>query len=760
MIGVGFCVLSGFSAVAVAATADGQQTESQHREAVQLARGGKYDQSLSILQSLEAQGDTESGFWADYVTILSWAGKDQEMLAVADKHYGNDFSSLPEYAGMPLARTYFQNGQEEKGCEVLTALIAKGSAAAKLAYAEHVQQTGQYQAGKDIYGELAVTDAVPAIKLYESQARAAMDRNDFIEAERYFSLMKSSASASDDDTVRDVDALRAALYIRHREEDRAVNILRPYVENGQATMNMVSDYLTALRFDNKQKEAIADFKKYCPDWSKMPVYGLQNMADLYLRAGKFSQADELYIYILTREDIGYVRMGHAYCLAMNRHEGKAYAEYQTIVQKYSNLQSAVATDGTTFLSMGKIHLARELYGLVGTTPAEKNAYQLQYATALSDIDTDTDNEGMNFEQTEILNGRTYYHEAQDILQRLSNDPELGVAARAGLAANKVKKGLYADADRMLQSLNEKNSMAPEVSAANMANNRRLEKDAHVYFESGVDYLRDRTDEYGVDGSCYLGGNVYATSSFVQYVLHDDDARALYHRSTLGLSYRYDRGQVNLAYGLYAGDSDMNSLIAGLTYEFNDLATLTFSSERRPHAVASAVLGGIDERAYSIRWDQIVNDKLRLGFQYEWSRLTDSNRYKNYTFDGVYGLSANTAYRDNLLFNFSHGGYDRTSDLYNSPSRRIDFAAGFSRKWMIPRKNRTWEWITMLGWGHDNNDGNGFEPMTRVEMMQELKANQTLVVGMEYDWHRGMVDTDTTNYRSGGYLFDVNYYIGW
>ena len=46
-----------------------------HREAVQLARGGNYAKSLQIMQQLEQE--TDEGYWADYLVILSWAGQEK-----------------------------------------------------------------------------------------------------------------------------------------------------------------------------------------------------------------------------------------------------------------------------------------------------------------------------------------------------------------------------------------------------------------------------------------------------------------------------------------------------------------------------------------------------------------------------------------------------------------------------------------------------------------------------------------------------------
>ncbi len=759
ILGAGLYVLS--STVSASAAAMDVQADTLRNEAVQLARGGKYDQSLEIMKGLEKQGYQEDRFWADYITILSWAGKDKDLLAAAEKRYGSDFSALPDYAALPLARTYLRTGQAAEGKAILQRLADRGNKEAKLAYAERFLYDGDYKDGQALYQEMAVKGEVSIEQLYYSQARAAMDRNDFIEAEKDFSLAKQNAPVGKPDYVRDIDAVRAAMYIQHRENDRAVNILRPYVEHGQATMNMISDFLTALRFDNKQKEAIADFKKYCPDLSKVPVYGLQNMADLYLRAGKYPEALKLYDAILPRADLGYVRMGRAYCLAMLGQEGKAFAEYQQIVQKYPNLQQAVAGDGTTFLRIGKLNIARKVYGLLGNTTEEKQAYQLQYANALATVDEEVGNAGQDFKQSEIRDGRVYYHESQQIFRKLAAEKKgLSYAADMGIAGNQVRKGLFADADHLLKRLNREDSENVLGYAANMANVRRLESEYHVYYQAGMDYQKNRSEEMGRNYQRYLGGNLYGSTGTSHHSLHDANTRTSYNQNTAGLSYRFDRGQVDAIYGIYSGDGNLHAMTNRLMYEFNDLATLSFSTGRRPHGTAGAVKAGIKERFHTLRWEQILNDRWHFGLEYDWNSLTDGNRYRNYAWDGTYALMATTVYRDKLLFSFSRGVYDWSSDTYDSPGRRIDFAGGWSRKWIIPRKDRTWEWITMLSWGHDNNDTNGFEPSTRLELTQSLKGEQSVVLGFEYGWRKNTNTDDTLNRRSTSFQFDINYNIGW
>ena len=129
----------------------------------------------------------------------------------------------------------------------------------------------------------------------------AIKRQDYAEAENYFRRAREEAERNGSrDFIKEMDARRAAMYINSNEPSRAEIILAPYLGKGM-DMYMLSDYLMALRFNNKPEEAMAVFERYVTDWSSMPVYGLQNAGDIYLRQKRYEKARDIYLHILTRE---------------------------------------------------------------------------------------------------------------------------------------------------------------------------------------------------------------------------------------------------------------------------------------------------------------------------------------------------------------------------------------------------------------------------------------------------------------------------
>ncbi len=227
---------------------------------------------------------------------------------------------------------------------------------------------------------------------------------------------------------------------------------------------------------------------------------------------------------------------------------------------------------------------------------------------------------------------------------------------------------------------------------------------------------------------------------------------------MGTTYRYDHGTAGFrTRGFEEGYGA--SYEGTLTYEFNDLLGLTFTGGRRLHDAAGAVLEKIRENYLTARLDYIAMDRLRLGLFGPRSLLSDDNDYWDWGFDGNYRLDMNRNYRDTLLFAYSYGHYGQESDIYDSPYRRVDGSFGISRLWSYPRLERTWEFIQLFGWGHDNDEGKSFSPSSRIEFVQSFSNNSRLTVGFTMAWYTNQRN-DADNRRSNGYTFDIAYMQEW
>lgn len=738
-------------------------SEAARNEAVALARNGSYAEALVLMREVEKSGYEGAGFWADYMTVLSWAGEEQELVRLADAHYAGDFTLVPDYALIPIARAYEHTGDRATAIELYKLLAEHGNTQAELSYANLLAKAGENKLATEVYDRLRKDGKYSEQEISYNEALDALYRRDYVTAERLFAVTRAEAErAGDTDFIRDMDARRAALYINDGEANRAGLILAPYVDSDTATSWMLSDYLMALRLDNQPKKALAVFKAKCTDWSAMPAYGLQTVGDIYLRQGDYKNAHKVYSYVLEKNDIGFVRLGDAYALAILGDRAGSMAAYRQAITRYPNLRAAAAGDMAALLRLGKLHEARGVYMVLTEDAATRELYQLRYGQALVESGETLATGLLNFARDERMAGRDYYYEAERVLAPLQNsaDSDISTSARAALAHNHLNHGRYATGSRELATLMETASDHPEVLKVASEREWQLKNSLTVGYASGMDNKRNRDASLYYDYSHYLGGNASLLQGTAYHWLEDGERSADYRTTYLGLDYDFHRGSVSAAYDFYWGESAERGFNTDITYNFSDVTTLSYSLARRPHAHAGALINRVMELAQSARLEYIYGSHWRLGADYELALLDDNNRYWNWGVDATRSITLKHNYRDNLIMNYSYGSYQQEVDTYDSPYRRVDYAIGVSRKWSIPEHQRTWEWINMLGWGHDNDEGTSFGPWTRLEFVQDLRANQQLRAGAQYSWYVNQIATDDNSRRSNGYRFDVSYYVGW
>lgn len=711
------------------------QADARRTEAVQLARQNHYAEALAICQQLAEEGDVDVSFWADYLTILSWAGQQEKMTALAEQQFGQNVMSLSTYALLPLAQAYSAEGAIGKAETIYDGLVQRAKAAG---------------------------DEAQLAQIAQSRAQAAMNRKDYVEAEAHYREVKQARPQE----VRDMDAERAARYVQQGEAGRAVRILRPYVIAKTATSHMFSDYLMALRFDNQPKLAKKDFQTYVQDWADIPAYGLQTIGDIYLRSHDYKQAHKIYHYIEQREKApqSYVELGDAYALAMLGHEKNALTLYQKVLtdNKYSpRMQNIIASDGDVYLRSGRLFFGGRVYKLLGKDAVEKEQYQLRHGLTLVNINRDLHSPQMNFQRDAVMAGRDYSLTAKKVLQPLTNSKNESVRlqASAGLAQNALERGLYATADQKIAKLQAWDNDNPAVLQVSSQQEGRQEHDFSAYYANRIDNKRNHESNAGFDTSNYLGQNVYLNAGMSHNRLQDGRLRASYNQENLGATWNFAQGSVGAAYQ-YFGDEWRDGYQAFLNYDINDLSSLNLTVGRRPHDAAGAVKRHITEEYRSVRWDFLPHYRWQFSTGYEWADLSDGNDDWNLDISGHYFLTQKHNFVDTIPFSFNRGHYDQRAEEYDSPYRSIYYGLGWSRLWNLPRHDCQWRWTNMLNWGHDDDERMGLSPYTRLEYRKSLPQNQQLTAAAQYNWYFHQEPNADWQRRNNGYLFELNYEIGW
>ena len=124
---------------------------------------------------------------------------------------------------------------------------------------------------------------------YLNAAVAAANNMDIVLARDLYKQSVAQIAKDDKQALLDIDAEMAAVYIRNGANDVAADILQVHIDDNSATARMKADYLLALRNLGYVKEVEAAFERLYTSKDEVPVYGLQNMADMLFRAKNMSR---------------------------------------------------------------------------------------------------------------------------------------------------------------------------------------------------------------------------------------------------------------------------------------------------------------------------------------------------------------------------------------------------------------------------------------------------------------------------------------
>ena len=570
---------------------------------------------------------------------------------------------------------------------------------------------------------------------YLNAAVAAANNMDIVLARDLYKQSVAQIAKDDKQALLDIDAEMAAVYIRNGANDVAADILQVHIDDNSATARMKADYLLALRNLGYVKEVEAAFERLYTSKDEVPVYGLQNMADMLFRAKKYVKAMDFYESVLAKDPSqGYARLSYAYCLAITGREEQAWGQYHKVAMEQPRLHGALAGDARHFVAQGKLGLARKIFGSLGVSQQQRQEYKLQYADSLAE--------------------HGYYYAANEIYEALLQEPALKQAALAGLAKNKARRGLYADALQLRKQLASENKAGAELFALDeFLDREQTGGSAVAYAGVSKDYKGNELIDFGIVDERYWTQNIFWSqeAEWSRYSKHEDSAVVRLLRC--GADYRFERGNVAGYAVLYNGDYDNVGFKFNAAYNFSDYAELSMAAGLRPHGETGAILQEIDEKYWETRYSQRINEKTLLGFTYELGDLSDGNAYWALGTDITHNILNKPYHNNNLLLNYSYVTYDWEAPVYESPWLRVNYGVGVSQKLVARDGKRSMEFINMLSWGHDNDEPTDFNPYTKVEYVRQCTPQQRLVVGAEYGWR-----TNKLNNRSGLYYGHYNYYF--
>lgn len=321
----------------------------RYEKALQLARSGSHDAALPILRELVEEFPKERFYLYDYMTVLGWAGRDPEVLALRSRidleaappylletlgRSARNVGNYPEAIGfyqtatqraperaegwLGLALTYSDAGEGAKAIGILERLEKQHPERIDVlaARARAEQRDGKPFEALAVYQRILrldpanresrrqrifITNQTGASHLAASMARE--NRELFTDPE--FEAIVGDAAAQ---SIRWGGLYNPSPQTRFEEIDAAIRLLEEQARrlkereppDAAAYRRARYDLMTALRDRQRMPEVIALHELLIAENAPIPDYALAAAADAYRQEGKTDTARRLYSDLLTR----------------------------------------------------------------------------------------------------------------------------------------------------------------------------------------------------------------------------------------------------------------------------------------------------------------------------------------------------------------------------------------------------------------------------------------------------------------------------
>jgi len=320
---------------------------ASQRKAILLARQGYKEEALNILQKLRAQYPSDSAIASDYLTVLSWTGRDPDVIR---QYEASKALRLSDYALIATGHSYRDKKQATEALQsyrdalklspdseaaivgVIRSLIDSGNyeEAQKTAESD-LQQHGPRaevllaaanaaEKNKKIYEELTYAeraqelspgnpDALRALIYAEDHigapqlALALADAHPGILSEKAHRQMEGDGTAA---LVRwgTLEPLSEAE--RYMQTDRAIALLNAQIVRWSRLGSVATPEVTRARFDriialgdrSRMRDVVAEYERMKAESITPPAYVLSVVGGAYLYLRKPEEARNIYLEVL------------------------------------------------------------------------------------------------------------------------------------------------------------------------------------------------------------------------------------------------------------------------------------------------------------------------------------------------------------------------------------------------------------------------------------------------------------------------------
>jgi tetratricopeptide (TPR) repeat protein len=720
-----FCIFYFLTLIAAAAEPDARK---QQEQAVGLARSGRYDEALTVLDALTLSG-FQPAAW-DEIVVLGWAGRHDQAVALFEK---TSTANMPDYVYLSAAGSYYRLNKFKEASGLYHQIAKNGNRQAKRWEAESLMRLGQKEAAAVLYDQL-LADNPQDSETYISRGNMRLLLNDTVGG--LDDLERALYIVPEPNKQLDIRAQLAALCIRNGEYSKGITFLKPAIEDKTATLKMQADYILALRLDGDPQTAIKEGTRLWPEPAIIPSYGVQALADAYLRASQPKPAIRLYNLLLARneEDINKrdILAGLAYATIFDGNVAQGKQLYTSLLDSYPDLASIAIGDASALFDQGRYWSGKELFKLVIAKFPDNRQFRQQFAAQLASKDMP--------------------REAAAEYAALAKLPNSQPVAGAGLTVNSLPTGDYSAARLGVNQLNDQPLRNPMVAQAVKKFDERPQGSIDVNANAQRDYKGNDIKEIQFSGEQRLGDRLTATISTDTKILAKDGFSARYSMLGPGLRYQDLQQEAEAAWTLYSGGIKTNAYHMQYSRFLGDQINWSLALDRLPMDDPQAVQLGIMQSNQRFSFNRMLNSANSYSLGVTRAAFSDGNQTLGYD-----GLWTHTYYDKQNVYRGWFGYFSRNSfkfqtindlpTVYESPSLREFYGFAVRQRWTMNKAY--WENTFYFEWNRDHPEKFSFSPHTRLEYGYRFIPDQQLALGVEYGLH--------TVSDGGGLWFDYRRY---
>ena len=727
-------------------------TEAEYKQLIELARGGDYDRAIRRLGVLAKEFPGELRFLYDYITVLGWAGRDEQVL---EQLPAIDIDDAPAYVTDAIGKSARNRRRYDTAIRIYRSALKKqpGRRQSILGLALALADKGDQEAALEALQPLLGPAPAPLPAL-EALAYIHETRHDFTAAlsayDRILELQPGHGGArrgrilaalrlgmphlASEMAQRDPDVLTAAdrraiegdlaamtirwgrLYTadpheRYRDTDRAIELLRRQLgaypdKTSPAAVRTRLDLMVAYRDRYRMEEAVAIHKALESEGVDIPGYALAAAGDAYLYLHRAGAAVPLLEAAFARQpddiDIG-MSLFYAYA-----DSGDLDAALAHIDRLAASQPEWIRPPGASRREWNPDRLQADIAAALGRAFADDLEEAQRRLTALAgQAPTNTD---VRKELGQIYIWRGWPRLALDeFLSVLTLEPD-HLGARAGRVEALAMTGDLAAADAALAPLVEEFGEDVEVRRLERRRRTRQMRELWVQALGGSSTgSAEGSDDLGYEAYLYGAPWTPALRPFV----HGYYAEATYpdksvHYDRLGLGLHYRARDLELRGELDDGSNGDPGLAVQLAWSADDFWRLQAGLDSRSDDVPLQAHGeNIHGWSATLGVEHRFDEGRTLGLRLQYLDFSDGNRRRTLSVHGRQRLFGSPRYKLDATLYLYRQRNSRADAPYFNPSRDSSAEIALVNEWLTYRHyEKSFRQRLVVGAGRNRQRGFG------------------------------------------------------